>query len=107
MISAPTRDFPIVDNQRLLENRFHGWLLQASALINQANHPGFSQIIDISRGDATLTYTKGVLTRVTYADASTKDFGYTDGILTSITDSAGSNLAFTFKDGALSEITLT
>ena len=104
MIAAPSRSIDITNDGKPSQ-RFSGWLEQASRDINQGNHPGFSQIMEPSRGAATLTYTQGFLTQVSYADASTKDFTYTDGVLTSIVDSSGPNLTFVFTNGVLSGIT--
>ena len=106
MIIAPNRAYPVTEDE-LPSDRFAAWTEEVSRALNNANHPGFSQVIDPARGDATLSYTNGVLTRVTYADASTKDFNYTDGVLTSIVDSAGSDLAFVFNNGELTEINVS
>lgn len=107
MQSAPQRGLQVADKGGVAEPRFIGWMEAITRAVNAANHPGFSQIIDASRGDAELTYTGGVLTRVTYADTSTKDFEYTAGVLTKITDSDGDDLEFTFTGGQLTAITVT
>lgn len=104
MIISPSRLFPIVDKNGKPDDRFAAWAEQVTRHLGLSFLVALSQIIDTSRGDAELTYTNGVLTLITYGDASTKEFNYTDGVLTQIVDSAGTTIDFTIENGELSLI---
>ncbi|MGH1470166.1 MAG: hypothetical protein ACRBCS_03175 [Cellvibrionaceae bacterium] len=104
MITPPSRSYPVVDKKGSPSERFTAWAEQISIAVNNAAHPGFSLVLEPSRGSATLNYTNGVLTQVVYADTSTKNFIYTSGILTEVQDSSGPNLTFNFNSGVLESI---
>ena len=108
MILSPGRNYPVIDKEDKPTNRFNEWMEQVSETLSIPLLLALGQIVDSSRGDATINYQDGLLVSVNYADLSLKTFNYDDdGILTSISDTSGSDIEFVLTDGVLTEILYT